>query len=92
MIPARRSVLHLAAGKPEMGMFFTTSTVKDWYPLLNHEEFRNIVIGSMHAPKEIVSFPFSRQKLEYIHRNPCTSAADYLLEIRGTIPIEKLYP
>jgi REP element-mobilizing transposase RayT len=168
-----------------MGMFFTTSTVKDWYPLLNHELFRNIVMGSIvflidqnriklhgyvimpnhlhliftvldpfhlheifrdfhkftsqqilkilrneglnqlirfqsdyadrkyqiwqttHAPKEIVSFPFYRQKLEYIHWNPCnerwklcekpedypfSSAADYLSEIKGPIPIEKIDP
>ena len=166
-----------------MSMFFTTSTVKDWYPLFNHEEFRNIVIGSMiflidqnrinlhgyvvmpnhlhliftvlnpfflheifrdfhkftsqqilkifqnkkpnllprfqstytdrkyqiwqttHAPKEIVSFPFFIQKLEYIHWNPCnerwklcerpedypfSSAADYLLEKKGLIPVEKI--
>ena len=30
-----------------MSMFFTTSTIKEWYPLLKQEKFRNIVISSI---------------------------------------------
>ena len=166
-----------------MMMFFTTSTVKDWYPILKQERFRKIVIDSIsfliedgriklhgyviipnhlhtiftvlkpyhlfeifrdfhkftsqqilkvlrnekqnlllrfqseyvdrkhqiwqttHAAKEIVSFPFFRQKLEYIHWNPCnerwkmcekpddypySSATDYLIGIAGPLSIAKI--
>ena len=59
-----------------------------------------------HSPKQIESFPFFRQKLEYIHFNPCTerwnlceypedylysSAKDYLLNAFGILPIEKIW-
>jgi putative transposase len=30
-----------------MVMFFTTSTIKDWYPLLKQERFRKIILDSM---------------------------------------------
>ena len=58
-----------------------------------------------HSPKQIESFPFFRQKLEYIHFNPCTdrcnlceypedylysSARDYLLNERGVLPVKKI--
>jgi putative transposase len=164
-------------------LYFTTSTIKDWYPLFNYDRFRKIIIASIaflidqnriklhgyvimpnhlhllfrvlepnqlsdifrdfhkftsqqilkilrykrsellesflsperdrkyqiwqttHAPKEIISVPFYLQKLDYIHRNPCqehwklvnkpedylySSAADYILGVKGSLPIEKL--
>ena len=60
---------------------------------------------STHSPKNIESYPFFRQKLEYIHYNPCaerwqlcnepeeypySSAKDYLLDIPGILKIEKV--
>ena len=165
-------------------MYFITSTIKDWIPLLKRAEFRNIIIDSFkflieenriklhgyvimpnhihtiytvlnpyilstifrdfhkytsqqiikllrnekldalqlfkssrkdriyqiwqttHSPKQIESFPFFRQKLEYIHNNPCTeiwhlceipehypfsSAGDYLLNKPGILNIEKVW-
>ena len=59
-----------------------------------------------HSPKQIESFPFFRQKLEYIHNNPCSqhwklcelpeqypysSAGDYLLNKHGILHIEKIW-
>jgi len=59
-----------------------------------------------HSPKQIESFPFFRQKLEYIHNNPCTehwqlcelpeqypysSASDYLLDKPGILDIERIW-
>ncbi len=58
-----------------------------------------------HSPKEIETFLFFRQKLEYIHNNPCTehwrlsknpedypfsSARDYLLDIPGILQVDKI--
>jgi len=165
-------------------MYFVTSTIKDWIPLLSNPEFMNIIIESFrfliddsriqlhgyvlmpnhihaiytvqkdfslsdifrdfhkftsqqmikllrnkgdgelerfrsqkkdriyqiwqttHAPKQIESYPFFCQKLEYIHFNPCTErwrlcefpedymysrASDYLLDESGLLPIEKVW-
>lgn len=58
-----------------------------------------------HYPKEIETFSFFKQKLEYIHYNPCTehwrlskapedypfsSAGDYLANIPGILKINKI--
>ena len=168
----------------KMEMYYITSTIKDWIPLLARPEFRDIVIKSFkflidesriklhgyvimpnhihaiytivnpyilsaifrdfhkytsqqmikllrneesnelllfestrkdriyqiwqttHSPKQIESFPFFRQKLEYIHYNPCSerwklcelpeqypfsSARDYLLNEPGVLEIEKVW-
>ncbi len=58
-----------------------------------------------HAVKQVESADFFRQKLEYIHNNPCTerwqlcekpedyqysSASDYLLDIDGPVNVDKI--
>ncbi len=58
-----------------------------------------------HSPKEIETFPFFKQKLEYIHNNPCqehwqlsktpedypfSSAKDYLFDVPGILQIDKI--
>ena len=60
---------------------------------------------STHAPKQVENLTFFRQKLEYIHNNPCSerwklcrapeeylysSAKDYILNKRGVLEIEKV--
>jgi len=92
-------------------MYFSTSTIKRWIHLSARSEFRDKdrtyqIWQNSHSPKQIISFPFFRQKLEYIQNNPCTehwqlcelpeqypysSASDYLLDKPGILDIEKIW-